>query len=304
MPGKDIGFEDKSVEEGNVHEARYVIPTIYGTLYVYLDGATEFDPVDTGWDDAWDEDGDGKVDINFEYQLKFNAGMSEDNLEKEGNTKLSRETMATLTLTKPAPAGPGGPTTTEPLTLPETPVTPPELPAEPTLPDIPAEPVPLTPPEAPAENPTQDIPAEPVPLAAPAEPAAPAKTIAEIPAEPIPLAAGSSWALVNLICMVLSATGAILTFAAARKAQKDEEMEMTEEAAKAKKQRMLITNISGIVLAVGSIVTFVLTQLPMVNMVYVDKWTGLMAAILAANVIVMAIGLRKEEKEKNPAAKA
>ena len=135
----------------------------------------------------------------------------------------------------------------------------------------------VTPTPQPTETPAET----PTPTPAPTEPAEIKPE--EVTDDKVPIAdftddddkAGSSWALVNLISAIgtvgLSA-GTIGSFVKNSKTLEDEE-------AKKKLRSKLISAVP----AVGSVVTFLLTEDMRAPMVIVDKWTLLMAGILGAD---------------------
>ncbi|MEZ4509891.1 MAG: InlB B-repeat-containing protein, partial [Eubacteriales bacterium] len=106
----------------------------------------------------------------------------------------------------------------------------------------------------------------------------------EIPDEPTPLAT-PTWALLNLILMIVTALAIVIIFTLLKK---NREVELTK---KSKAFRW-----STLVPAIGAVVAFVLTEDMRNPMVLTDNWTILMAGIAVVQALLLAFGLQKDKK--------
>lgn len=180
-------------------------------------------------------------------------------------------------------------------------------------PDDPTPIVPVTPPTPPTPTPTPTAPVTPTtpepvveiedpttPLA-PVEPDVPVNI--EDPETPFARAEGS-WALINLIAMVVTVVlGFVILIGKLKKEEdKDEDEEaqnMSEEEKDAYKRRKW-TKVLGTLVAILSVVVFILTEDMTLPMVMVDKWTVWMIIMAFANAIVLVIGRRwKDDNDKD-----
>ena len=115
-----------------------------------------------------------------------------------------------------------------------------------------------------------------------------------------PLAAGA-WALVNLICAAVTALGAIV--ALFRKKEEDDEDEDEQNKPKTddededdnRGKKMLASKIAGAVAGVAAPIVFILTEDMSLPMQMFDKWTLLMAVILAAQVVAAIFNKKASE---------
>jgi len=131
--------------------------------------------------------------------------------------------------------------------------------------------------------------------------------------------AGGAWALVNLICAILTALGAIV--ALFRKKEEDDEEEDEEGNAKPKideeedeeddnrGKKMLAAKIAGAIAGVAGPVAFILTEDITLPMIMIDKWTLLMVIILAVQIVAAILNkkaskLDDEEEEEEAGAAA
>ncbi|MBQ3465371.1 MAG: InlB B-repeat-containing protein [Firmicutes bacterium] len=147
----------------------------------------------------------------------------------------------------------------------------------------------------------------PAVAAAPAAPAAPA-TIVDNPApttiidEPAPKAITAYWALINLICAILTALLSIIMLIRFFTRRKEEDEETGEEE---KVQRKGALRIASIIPAIGAIIAFILTEDMSLPMQMVDKWTVLMIIILAIQVLVAIFAnFRREDDDDEEEADA
>ena len=150
-------------------------------------------------------------------------------------------------------------------------------------------PVNPTPTPTPTPEPVDDT---EVPLPDPAE---------TVPEEETPLQLGS-WALINLICTILSVLLSLLVLIFylgknKKKADEDEDEAQTEDAEKDQKiKKKGILRIMDIIPAVVAVITFILTEDMSLPMVLTDKWTLLMVVILLVDVVV-AVFTKKSTKD-------
>ncbi len=119
--------------------------------------------------------------------------------------------------------------------------------------------------------------------------------------ESTPLASGAAWALINLICTVITLLAAVYTFFAKRKNKKDEQNDTDEDKKKARFTKT--AKIISIALTIVAIVSFILTENMRLPMVLVDKWTILMVVYVVFQIVDMTIGRTKKatQKEKQTA---
>ncbi len=178
---------------------------------------------------------------------------------------------------------------------------------DPTEPD-PTEPEPTEPeptePEPTEPEPTEPEPTEPEPTEP--EPTEPEPTII-IPDPETPLAGGKSWALLNLLLTIL--TGIIMLvlwigyFTSKKRKDEDEETETVESETgdededKDSLKRKGILRLLSLIPFVVAVIVFILTEDMRNPMVFVDRWTILMAAIALVQA-VLALFCKKSYKEE------
>jgi pilin isopeptide linkage protein/uncharacterized repeat protein (TIGR01451 family) len=135
--------------------------------------------------------------------------------------------------------------------------------------------------------------------------------------EPVPLA-GGAWALINLLCMILSVLLAVVLlityFTGKKKDEEEDEDEATraasatdeDEEEKAKLKRKGIFRLLSIIPGVGAVIAFILTEDIRLPMIYWDRWTWLMIVIAAISVILAILSKKSrkdaEENEENQEA--
>ena len=185
----------------------------------------------------------------------------------------------TPTPTPPAPAGPAGPA-------------PGPAPAGPGV--VPA---------APDGNDGAVVPDNPVPEVEPE---------VDIDDNDTPLAEGT-WAVINLIAAILTTLGAIV--ALFRKKEEEDEDEEDQNKDKAEDEdeddnrgkKMLAAKIAGAVAGIASPIIFILTEDMSLPMALIDKWTLLMAVVLATQIAAAIFNKKaselddEEEEEAEPA---
>ena len=119
----------------------------------------------------------------------------------------------------------------------------------------------------------------------------------ELPPEQTPLAdAGRAWALVNLICTILTVVLGVYAFVVFLRKHKDDEELSAEQNEKLRKRRK--NKVWDLVPAVGAVVAFILTEDMRLPMTWVDKWTILMVAILLVSGVVAYLTRLKAKKEE------
>ena len=127
-----------------------------------------------------------------------------------------------------------------------------------------------------------------------AAPAAPAATTA-IPDAATPLAGGNgAWALVNLICAVLTALGAVVAIFR-RKEEEDGDDDI-------RRKMMFAATTAGILTAIAAVDTFLLTEDMSLPMILIDKWTVLMVIMLAVQILAAALNKKAAEAEEEAEA--
>ncbi len=112
--------------------------------------------------------------------------------------------------------------------------------------------------------------------------------------EPAPRAAAGFWALINLICAILTALLSLIMlirYFGKRREEDEETGEVTEI------KRKGGVKLASIIPAIGAIVAFILTEDMTLPMQMVDKWTVLMVVILAIQALVAFFSRKKEEEE-------
>ncbi|MGX8835340.1 InlB B-repeat-containing protein, partial [Amedibacillus sp. YH-ame6] len=182
----------------------------------------------------------------------------------------------------------------------DTPVTPdtPNQPGVPTTPIPPIAPIVRTDPVVTPPAPVQPVqPVQPNPAPQEPEIVVPDNDTPEVKVDDndTPKAKSSaSWALINLICSIL--TVLFVIFIVLGKRKKEEEDENEDETIAYKRRKW--TMIAGAVVALSSVIAFILTENIFLPMILVDKWTLLMAAILLVQVVVLVIA-KKWKKEDN-----
>jgi F0F1-type ATP synthase epsilon subunit len=153
-------------------------------------------------------------------------------------------------------------------------------------------------------DPTEPDPTEPDPTEP--EPTEPEPTII-IPDPETPLAGGKSWALLNLLLTIL--TGIIMLvlwigyFTSKKRKDEDEETETVESETgdededKDSLKRKGILRLLSLIPFVVAVIVFILTEDMRNPMVFVDRWTILMAAIALVQA-VLALFCKKSYKEE------
>ena len=130
------------------------------------------------------------------------------------------------------------------------------------------------------------IPDEPVPEVVPEV----------IPDDPTPTA-GGVWALINLISAILTALGAIIALFRKKEEEDEDEQNMYKEEDEDdnRGKKMLAAKIAGALAGVAAPITFILTEDMSLPMALVDKWTVLMVAMLAVQVVAAVFNKKASE---------
>ncbi len=169
------------------------------------------------------------------------------------------------------------------------PVTPP---VDPTPEPTPEVFVPVVPNPNPRNPQPEVVPDDNTPEVAPtAKPTATPETITD---ETTPEVAGRSWALINLIASLIGMLLTIVLLFA--KHEKEEENEENQEV-KDEFERKRIYKVIGVIVAVISIVIFLLTENITLPMKLVDKYTVLMIVFALGNILCFYLGRRWHEVE-------
>ena len=216
---------------------------------------------------------------------------------------------------------------------PEVPNPPPENPNPPEIPTLPEIPTVPVPPETPI---TPVVPTTPTPMVDPPvtttpEPTGPVVTpqiietpapllpppevigtpeinedgtinYATIPNDEVPLAAPAlplHWALVNLLLTILTVIIMLLlmvTYFTNKRDKEEEDKEEDSERDREKVKRKGIFRLAAVVVAIISVVVFILTEDMRLPMVLIDRWTLLMAIIALIQVVVALISKKKYEE--------
>ncbi len=111
-----------------------------------------------------------------------------------------------------------------------------------------------------------------------------------------PKATTAYWALINLICAILTALLSLIMlirYFGKRREEDEETGEVTEI------KRRGGVKLASIIPAIGAIIAFILTEDMSLPMQMVDKWTLLMVVILAIQVLIAFFSRKKEEDEEN-----
>ena len=120
---------------------------------------------------------------------------------------------------------------------------------------------------------------------------------------------GPAWALVNLICTVVTVMLALIMLLSIKKNKEEEDeenevqvMESEEEKEEDKNRRRWI-KVLGIIPAVIAVIVFILTEDIRLPMIIVDRWTWLMIVILLVNLAVTYLTKyrvkREDEEDEN-----
>ena len=167
----------------------------------------------------------------------------------------------------------------------------------------------VTPDPTPDPDPIPDPEPAPDPEPTP-EPIVESGPVETIDDTPVPMAApggrGRAWALLNLICAVLTVLCGLSMFVGFLKGHKDEEEEedakrqnvqKSEEEEEENKRYRKGSKLLGILVGIVAVIAFILTEDMRLPMVFTDRWTLMMIIILAINLLV-AWFTRYKDKDK------
>lgn len=114
---------------------------------------------------------------------------------------------------------------------------------------------------------------------------------------------GGAWALVNLICSILTVLGSLIAVIRRKKDEEEEEQnaymnsaEDDEEDNRGKK--MFAAKAAGILTAIASVITFILTEDMRLPMILIDKWTLLMVIMLAVQIVAAVLNKKASEADE------
>ncbi|MBQ6621407.1 MAG: Cna B-type domain-containing protein [Mogibacterium sp.] len=123
--------------------------------------------------------------------------------------------------------------------------------------------------------------------------------------DPEPPLASGFWALINLICAVVTAIlSVILLIGYFTGRKKDEESEEDAEEEEDQLKRKGLLRLASLIPAIAGIVTFILTEDMSLPMQLVDRWTIVMVIILAVQVLVALFSKKKREDDEENAEAA
>lgn len=293
--------------------------------------------------DGWDVDGNRytwNVTENIILQNPVREGYAFDGWTVDEETVTFTANWEEVPVVDPTdPTDPENPTNPEEPTNPTTPENPnqPTTPVQPT-PDTPTTPVAPTTPVTPAPTPT--APAAPVPAPTAPAPAAPAPTapaVVAVPDTAVPLAqpdaeedletvqdddvplanvkdagvttlentAAETWALMNLILMIVTALLSVAMVARhfAGKNREDDEEDDQENARRKESGNKGMLRLSSLLPTLAAIILFVLTTNLDAQMVLVNGWTILMLVFAIVNGTLTVLTVKNAEGSKERAAR-
>ena len=114
------------------------------------------------------------------------------------------------------------------------------------------------------------------------------------------------WALFNLIMMILTVIGGLFMLVRrVRNKKDDEESEeqaesRTDDEKNKKYQKRKLAVAAAVILAIGSVIAFFLTEDLTNTMAYVDRYTWIMAVMLIGSVLSIVFGKRKVDNDDEP----
>jgi len=114
-----------------------------------------------------------------------------------------------------------------------------------------------------------------------------------------PTSGNAFWALINLICMLLTALLSLIMLIRYFGKRREEDEETGEER---EIKRKGLVRLASLIPAIGAIIAFILTEDMSLPMILVDKWTLMMVVILAIQVGVAILAKVKKEDAEEEAA--
>ena len=183
------------------------------------------------------------------------------------------------------------------------------IPAPAPAPVIPA-PTPVVPAPAPAPEPVAEPEEEPTiidepetPMASPEASAAP--EVIDDPETPM-TSPEISWALINLLCTiatVIAGAGMAVTFLRKKEDDEEETAERTQtEDEEDDENKRRKSKFFGLIPAIASVITFILTENLSGKMILTDRWTLLMVLMLAVNLVIAYLTRNKKQEAEDEEA--
>ncbi|MBR3376761.1 MAG: InlB B-repeat-containing protein, partial [Mogibacterium sp.] len=117
--------------------------------------------------------------------------------------------------------------------------------------------------------------------------------------DPAPPLAEGTWALINLISAIVTALGAVIALFRKKEDEDEDEDNMYKEEDEDdnRGKKMLAAKIAGALAGVAAPITFFLTEDMSLPMAMIDKWTVLMVAMLAVQVVAAVFNKKAAETE-------
>lgn len=176
--------------------------------------------------------------------------------------------------------------------------TPPITPVTPALPVVPV-PVPNVNQNTPVVTPPQTITPTPEEVVDNETPLTDGQDVEKVEKDKTPLSKGTqSWALINLLCVIATIVLILFIFLGKRKKEEEEEEEITSY------QRRNWTKVSGVVIALVSLIAFIITEDMTLPMILIDKWTIMMALILLVQCVNLYLTKKWKEDSEDTTVKA
>jgi len=127
------------------------------------------------------------------------------------------------------------------------------------------------------------------------------KTEEIIDPTPTPLA-GAAWALVNLICAIITVIIALMLvigiIGKRREKQSDEQDGTDDEQSERRIKRHVWSRLASVVVGIVAVVVFILTEDMTLPMALVDRWTLLMVVILLVQVVVAILSRKTKSDDR------
>ena len=117
--------------------------------------------------------------------------------------------------------------------------------------------------------------------------------------EPAPMANTGFWALINLICAIITAILCLIMLIRYFGKRREEDEETGEET---EIKRKGLIRLLSLIPAIAAIIIFILTEDMTLPMQLVDKWTLLMVVILIIQIIVAIFAKKKKDEEEGDEA--
>lgn len=111
-----------------------------------------------------------------------------------------------------------------------------------------------------------------------------------------PLAEGT-WALINLIAAIVTALGAMVAIFRRKEEEDEEDMYKAEDEDDSRSKKMFAAKAAGTLAGIAAVITFLLTEDMSLPMAMIDKWTVLMVAMLAVQIVAAVFNKKAAEAE-------